>query len=99
MTDPVTADHIYLKPLTKKSIREILEKHDIDAVLPTMGGQTALNLAVDCHKAGIWEKHGVRIIGANLDAIETTEGPRKVPPTDAENRRRRLQRTNRHFVS
>ena len=47
MTDKVTADNVYLKPLTRKSIIEILEKHKIDAVLPTMGGQTALNLAID----------------------------------------------------
>ncbi|MEO9803742.1 MAG: carbamoyl-phosphate synthase large subunit [Reichenbachiella sp.] len=77
MTDEVTADNIYLKPLTKKSIREILEKHDIDAVLPTMGGQTALNLAMDCDKAGIWEKHNIRVIGSNFDAIETTEDREK----------------------
>ena len=63
MTDPVTADHVYLKPLEKKYIVEILEKHKIDAVLPTMGGQTALNLAIDCDKAGVWKKYGVRIIG------------------------------------
>ena len=73
MTDPVTADNVYLKPLTKKSIVEILQKHDIDAVLPTMGGQTALNLAIECDKAGIWEKFGVRIIGVDIKAIETTE--------------------------
>ncbi|MGL1889576.1 MAG: carbamoyl-phosphate synthase large subunit [Reichenbachiella sp.] len=77
MTDEVTADNIYLLPLTKDSIREILEKHDIDAVLPTMGGQTALNLAMDCDKAGIWEKYDVRIIGSNFDAIETTEDREK----------------------
>lgn len=78
MTDPVTADNIYLKPLTKQSIREILEKHpNIDAVLPTMGGQTALNLAIDCDKAGIWDKYGVRMIGVNIDAIETTEDREK----------------------
>ena len=77
MTDHVTADHIYLKPLKKKSIIEILEKHDIDAVLPTMGGQTALNLAIDCEKAGIWEKYGVRIIGVDINAIETTEDREK----------------------
>lgn len=78
MTDEVTADNIYLKPLTKQSIREILEKHEnIDAVLPTMGGQTALNLAMDCDKAGIWKKHNVRILGSNFDAIETTEDREK----------------------
>ncbi|MFN6092694.1 MAG: carbamoyl-phosphate synthase large subunit [Bacteroidota bacterium] len=73
MTDKVTADHIYLKPLNRKSIGEILTKHKIDAVLPTMGGQTALNLAIDCQKAGLWEKHNVKIIGVDIDAIHTTE--------------------------
>ena len=77
MTDKVTADHVYLKPLTKKSIREILEKHHIDAVLPTMGGQTALNLCIDCDKAGIWQHFGVRIIGVDIKAIETTEDREK----------------------
>jgi len=73
MTDPVTADNVYLKPLTKQAIREILEKHKIDAVLPTMGGQTALNLAIECQNAGIWEKHEVKMIGVDIRAIETTE--------------------------
>jgi carbamoyl-phosphate synthase large subunit len=77
MTDKVTADHVYLKPLTKKSIREILEKHHIDAVLPTMGGQTALNLCIDCDKAGIWQHYGVKIIGVDIKAIETTEDREK----------------------
>jgi carbamoyl-phosphate synthase large subunit len=77
MTDKVTADHVYLKPLEKKSIREILEKHHIDAVLPTMGGQTALNLCIDCDKAGIWENYGVKIIGVDIKAIETTEDREK----------------------
>ncbi len=77
MTDPVMADNIYLRPLEKKSIIEILEKHKIDAVLPTMGGQTALNLAIDCDNAGIWKKYGVRIIGVDINAIETTEDREK----------------------
>ena len=77
MTDKVTADHVYLKPLEKKYIREILEKHHIDAVLPTMGGQTALNLCIDCDKAGIWEHYGVKIIGVDILAIETTEDREK----------------------
>lgn len=77
MTDNVTADNIYLLPLTKKSIIEILKKHDIDAVLPTVGGQTALNLAIDCEKAGIWDVFDVRMIGVNTDAIETTEDREK----------------------
>jgi carbamoyl-phosphate synthase large subunit len=77
MTDKVTADHIYLRPLEKKYIREILEKHHVDAVLPTMGGQTALNLCIDCEKAGIWEHYGVKIIGVDIKAIETTEDREK----------------------
>jgi carbamoyl-phosphate synthase large subunit len=77
MTDKINADHVYLKPLEKKYIREILEKHNIDAVLPTMGGQTALNLCIDCDKAGIWEHYGVKIIGVDIAAIETTEDREK----------------------
>ncbi|MCA4894432.1 MAG: carbamoyl-phosphate synthase large subunit [Cytophagales bacterium] len=77
MTDKVTADHVYLKPLEKKYIKEILEKHHVDAVLPTMGGQTALNLCIDCDKAGIWEHYGVKIIGVDIKAIETTEDREK----------------------
>ena len=78
MTDPVMADNIYLKPLTKQSIQEILEAHpQIDAVLPTMGGQTALNLAMDCNKVGIWKKYNMAMIGVNIAAIETTEDREK----------------------
>ncbi len=77
MTDPLTANHIYLKPLEKKYIKEILENHNIDAVLPTMGGQTALNLAIDCDKAGLWKKYGVEIIGVDIEAIHTTEDREK----------------------
>jgi carbamoyl-phosphate synthase large subunit len=82
MTDPLNADFVYLKPLEKKSIIEILEKHiaegnRIDAVLPTMGGQTALNLAIDCDASGIWEKYGVQMIGVDIKAIETTEDREK----------------------
>jgi len=77
MTDPMNADHVYLKPLEKASIIHILERHQIDAILPTMGGQTALNLAIDCDAAGIWEKYGVRIIGVDIAAIETTEDREK----------------------
>ncbi len=78
MTDPMNADFVYLKPLEKKSIKEILIKHQemgrpITHVLPTMGGQTALNLAIDCENAGIWKKYGVEIIGVDIKAIETTE--------------------------
>ncbi|MDX1685146.1 MAG: carbamoyl-phosphate synthase large subunit, partial [Saprospiraceae bacterium] len=73
MTDPVIADHIYLLPLTVESIEKVLQEQEIDAVLPTMGGQTALNLAIDAGKHGIWDKYNVRLIGVDLDAIELTE--------------------------
>ena len=73
MTDRVTADHVYLLPLTTDSIVKILEERKIDAVLPTMGGQTALNLCKEADERGIWKKYGVRIIGVNIAAIETTE--------------------------
>jgi len=73
MTDKVIADHVYLRPLTIASIEEILIERKIDAVLPTMGGQTALNLCVEAEERGIWEKHGVRIIGVDVAAIEKTE--------------------------
>ncbi|MEO1416547.1 MAG: carbamoyl-phosphate synthase large subunit [Bacteroidota bacterium] len=73
MTDPVTADDVYLLPLTRTSIEEILQKQKIDAVLPTMGGQTALNLAVECAKAGIWEKYNVQILGSDISAIDKAE--------------------------
>jgi len=73
MTDPVTADHIYLLPLTVESLDKILTERQIDAVLPTMGGQTALNLAIEAGKQGLWEKHNCRLIGVDLEAIELAE--------------------------
>ncbi len=73
MTDEVVADNIYLKPLEPESIEFILERHNIDAVLPTMGGQTALNLAIRCQEMGIWERFGVRMIGVDINAIDVTE--------------------------
>ncbi|MBU0695579.1 MAG: carbamoyl-phosphate synthase large subunit [Bacteroidetes bacterium] len=80
MTDKVIADHVYLKPLNVTSLEEILQLHQdsdtlsrIDAVLPTMGGQTALNLAIEAEERGIWEKFGVKIIGVDTAAIEKTE--------------------------
>lgn len=74
MTDPTMADHVYLKPLTTKSIIEILKNHpNIDAVLPTMGGQTALNLCIEADEKGIWKDFGVEIIGVDIAAINITE--------------------------
>ena len=77
MTDPVTADHVYLLPLEPASIRKILEEQKIDAVLPSMGGQTALNLAMKCEEQGIWEEYGVKMIGVDTKAIEITEDREK----------------------
>jgi len=73
MTDGIVADNVYLKPLEPQSIVEILQQHNIDAVLPTMGGQTALNLAIKCSEMGIWDEYGVQIIGVDIKAIEITE--------------------------
>ena len=73
MTDPSMADFVYLKPLNTKSIIEILKKHKIDAVLPTMGGQTALNLCIEADEKGIWNDFKVKIIGVDIDAINITE--------------------------
>lgn len=78
MTDPSMADHVYLKPLTTKSIIEILKAHpQIDAVLPTMGGQTALNLAIEAEEKGIWKDFGVKLIGVDINAITITEDREK----------------------
>ena len=73
MTDKVVADHVYLKPLTTHSLEEILNERSVDAVLPTMGGQTALNLCIEADEKGIWEKYNVKIIGVDIEAIHITE--------------------------
>jgi carbamoyl-phosphate synthase large subunit len=73
MTDKVIGDHVYLWPLTVDSIEQILMERKIDAVLPTMGGQTALNLCKEAEERGVWEKYGVRVIGVDVAAIEKTE--------------------------
>lgn len=73
MTDPVVADHVYLMPINIQSVVHILETEKIDAVLPTMGGQTALNLCMEAYELGIWEKYNVRVLGADFKAIEKTE--------------------------
>ena len=73
MTDEVVADHIYLLPLDVESIEKILNERDIDCVLPTVGGQTALNLCIEADSQGVWEKYGVEIIGVDIEAINITE--------------------------
>jgi carbamoyl-phosphate synthase large subunit len=77
MTDPMMADKVYLLPLNVESIEQILEENNIDAVLPTMGGQTALNLAKEAEELGIWEKYNVRLIGVDIKAIEKAEDREK----------------------
>ncbi|MEO6671367.1 MAG: carbamoyl-phosphate synthase large subunit [Ferruginibacter sp.] len=77
MTDPMMADRVYLLPLTVESIEQILEENKIDAVLPTMGGQTALNLCKEVDELGIWEKFNVRLIGVDIKAIDKAEDREK----------------------
>src|SRR4030095_6746176 len=77
MTDPMMADKVYLLPLTVERIEKILEENQIDAVLPTMGGQTALNLCKEADELGIWEKYNCRLIGVDVAAIDTAEDREK----------------------
>ena len=73
MTDPVMADATYIEPITWRTVEKIIEKEQPDALLPTMGGQTALNCALDLERHGLLAKHGVEMIGANADAIDKAE--------------------------
>jgi len=73
MTDPELADRTYVEPLTREILTLVIEREKPDALLPTLGGQTALNLALELHKAGVLAAHGVRLIGAQVDAIEKAE--------------------------
>ncbi len=73
MTDPIMANHIYLLPLTVESLEQILKERQIDAVLPTMGGQTALNLCKEANEVGLWERYHVRLIGVDIAAIDKAE--------------------------
>jgi carbamoyl-phosphate synthase large subunit len=77
MTDPMMADRVYLLPLTVESIEQILEENQIDAVLPTMGGQTALNLAKEAEDLGVWNRYGVKLIGVDIKAIDKAEDREK----------------------
>ena len=73
MTDPETADVTYIEPITWQIVEKIIDKERPDAILPTMGGQTALNCALDLHKHGVLEKYGVELIGASPEAIDKAE--------------------------
>ena len=77
MTDPMMADKVYLLPLVVESVEKILQENTIDAVLPTMGGQTALNLCKEIDELGIWEKYNVALIGVDIKAIDTAEDREK----------------------
>ena len=77
MTDPMMADKVYLLPLTVESIEQILDENKIDAVLPTMGGQTALNLCKEAEDLGVWQRYGVRLIGVDIKGIEKAEDREK----------------------
>ena len=76
MTDPEFADATYIEPLTLGSLAKVIERERPEALLPTLGGQTALNLAVAAAEAGLLDGHGVRLIGAGLDAIQRAEDRR-----------------------
>jgi carbamoyl-phosphate synthase large subunit len=73
MTDPEFAERTYIEPLTPETVARIIERERPDALLPTLGGQTALNLAVALHERGVLERFGVQLIGANMDAILMAE--------------------------
>jgi carbamoyl-phosphate synthase large subunit len=77
MTDPMMSDKVYLLPLTIESIEQIIEENKIDAVLGTMGGQTALNLCKEGDELGIWDKHNVKLIGVDIKAIDKAEDREK----------------------
>lgn len=77
MTDPMMADQVYLLPLTVESIEQILQENQIDAVLPTMGGQTALNLAKEAEDLGLWKQYNVKLIGVDIKAIDKAEDREK----------------------
>src|SRR5215204_235537 len=73
MTDPEIADKTYIEPLTVETVSAIIERERPDALLPTVGGQTGLNLSVELYEQGVLDKYGVRLIGANIDSIKVGE--------------------------
>ena len=77
MTDPNVADKTYIEPITLKILEKILKKEKPDAILPTMGGQTALNLALEAEQKGILKKYKIELIGAKPDAISNAEDRKK----------------------
>ena len=94
MTDPATADRTYIEPLTWEIVAKVIEKERPDALLPTLGGQTGLNVAMDLSRHGVLEKFGVEMIGANADVIDKAERPRPLSKGDAEHRARSAEGQN-----
>ena len=95
MTDPETADRTYIEPITWEIVAKIIEKERPDALLPTLGGQTALNTAMDLHKHGVLEKFGVEMIGADADVIDKAEDRAEVQGGDAQDRPGRARKRRR----
>ena len=93
MTDPEFADATYVEPITPEVVEKIIERERPDALLATLGGQTALNCAIALHERGVLDKYGVELIGANIEAIERGREPRAVQgdraPTSGPSRRAR----------
>jgi len=81
MTDPDMADAVYIEPVRWRTVARIIEKERPDALLPTMGGQTALNCALELHQHGVLERFGVEMIGAKPDVIDKAENRRRYRPT------------------
>ena len=73
MTDPGLVDATYIEPITLKTLESIIEQEKPDVILPTMGGQTALNMAIELHEQGVLKRFGVELIGASIDAINKAE--------------------------
>ncbi len=95
MTDPETADRTYIEPITWEVVAKIIAKERPDALLPTLGGQTGLNTAMDLHKHGVLEKYGVEMIGASADVIDKAEDRAEVQGRDAQDRPRRAEERRR----
>ena len=95
MTDPATADRTYIEPLTWEIVAKVIEKERPDALLPTLGGQTGLNVAMDLWRHGVLEKYGVEMIGANADVIDKAESRERFQTGDAEDRPRYCPRARR----
>ena len=96
MTDPETADHTYIEPITPEFVAKIIERERPEALLPTLGGQTGLNTAVQVAEMGVLEKYKVELIGASTPGYQEGRGPGSVPPGHEEDRPARPRERHRH---